>query len=704
MLIACLLVLLASQFPIKHHFSRTVIAEAATAKTPAVLKGVRLKQEAFAGDYVPFYGTSELPQLTPLHPSVLAVKYQRTYRPFLLGGDGCQSLLQFMGMEGLGRQLQHKSAVVILSPKWFTRQGQGQQAFTQYYSPLATTLFLLHAKTSLPDRYAASRLLQMATVKGLTRSALQQVAKGQMLSSWEKFLLARRQRALTSLDNYFSGNHLAQQRVLLTRVQRSLPNNYSESALSKLATRTTNSNTASTVSWSDLKSPEYGDFELLLHAFAKRKMTVQFVIPPMNEPNAPQLAKTMYQQVVNKLKFQLYSQGFDQVADFSKVAKPALFMKDSNHLGGQGLLALDHVVYHFIQRSKRHHRYNLKWHYFTKKWQKRTHVKRVNQSLKRQWQVQDKLKQLKLAHVSLVVKNGKTLINMGQKPKAAKIYLINSVQKSLTAALVLKAVQEHKLKLTDALSKFYPDVPGSKKIQIKDLLDMTSGLDIKVGSQLGTAKFVSDTASLKENIQKTVFNQVATYGQFHYTSLNYVYLCGILAKVTGQSYESLFTKTYIQKLHLKRTAFMWHVNPKRTTVAVGQQMQKVAGHKHRAAQAVNWSQAVLDAHNALAAGSVMMSTSDLARVMQYILGPKFLSSKMRGYMSQGKAANAYYNCGFYNKPAGKAANGAGDGYYTFLRISPNNRRILIVQTNVMNNKFSKLKPIIDSIMQLVNHI
>ncbi len=51
--------------------------------------------------------------IDPLHPSVLAEKYHRSYRPFLLGGPGSQSLAQYLGMQGTAKQLKDKKAVVI---------------------------------------------------------------------------------------------------------------------------------------------------------------------------------------------------------------------------------------------------------------------------------------------------------------------------------------------------------------------------------------------------------------------------------------------------------------------------------------------------------------------------------------------------------------------------------------------------------------
>ncbi len=62
-----------------------------------------------------FFGSSELSRISPFHPSVLAEKYQRNYRPFLLGAPGTQSLSQYMMMRSAGDAMKtRKSSLLFL--------------------------------------------------------------------------------------------------------------------------------------------------------------------------------------------------------------------------------------------------------------------------------------------------------------------------------------------------------------------------------------------------------------------------------------------------------------------------------------------------------------------------------------------------------------------------------------------------------------
>ena len=143
--------------PWERTFSKGSLFQAAASQTTTVFKGKAMRQKAYKQGYVPFYGSSELSRFDNMHPTVLATKYQRSYTPFLLGGPGSQSLAQYLGMQ----EAPSKKAVVIISPQWFTPQGQNPDAFTLYYSPLHASDFILNAKDTEADRYAARRLLQM---------------------------------------------------------------------------------------------------------------------------------------------------------------------------------------------------------------------------------------------------------------------------------------------------------------------------------------------------------------------------------------------------------------------------------------------------------------------------------------------------------------------------------------------------------------
>lgn len=295
----------------------------------------------------------------------------------------------------------------------------------------------------------------------------------------------------------------------------------------------------------------------------------------------------------------------------------------------------------------------------------------------------------------LVISKGKVLLDYASNNTTDTSYLINSVQKSMTAAMVMKLVQAGKLSLHERLAHFYPSIPGAQKITLENLLTMTAGLDLKPGARLGRKHFVSDRDNLACNVKKTVFKP-KMLGKWYYSSLNYVYLCGIMTLVTGQSYEQLFRATYVKPLQLKHTEFLWS-KPGRIIAS-----RLVPGMIYRGGRydVVKHKKALQAAHDELGAGSVVMSNHDLAKVMNYILAGGLLNKKSRQKLYRAKPP-AYYNGGFYNDASLglKTANGAGEGYYTFLRSTKTAKTMIIIQANKTRlGDFDRLKPEIDKIM------
>lgn len=405
---AIVLLIVVFQLPWERTFSKDAIFQAANSQTLTVFKGVKMKQEAYDDGYVPFYGSSELSRLDPMHPSVLAEAYHRNYRPFLLGGPGSQSLVQFIGMQGTSEQLKNKKAVVIISPQWFTKQGQDPAAFEMYYSPLETSIFILNAKNTEADRYAAKRILMMPGIKGVIKDGLQKVAAGKKLSDYDRFMLKRKLQVLKNEDTFFSSLQMRDRVEKIRQRAAKLPKRYSTAALTQIATETGEKHTTSNRFGIDnqffrtrfnkqvlkklkgsqkhfnyVKSPEYSDFELMLSQFAQQGTNVQFIIPPVNSKWAKYtgLSEKMYQQSVRKIKYQLMSQGFYQIADLSKKGNKPYFMEDTIHLGWNGWIAVDKAVRSFMAQPDGHYNYKLKKYYFTKKWQNQTQVGSVNKKL-----------------------------------------------------------------------------------------------------------------------------------------------------------------------------------------------------------------------------------------------------------------------------------------------------------------------------------
>lgn len=346
--------------------------------------------------FVPFFGSSEWLRFDAMHPSVLAEKYDRSYTPYLLGQRGAASLTQYFGMQQIEPELKGNTAVYVLSPQWFTKTGYDQHAFQTYFSSDQLTSFLSQQTGTEADRYAAQRLLTLypgVAMKGI----LEKIAQGEELSTLEQFQIDSMTRINVREDILFSpfvagSNGNFEKKVL--KNAEGLPDTFSYQELEKLATADAKAATSNNdfgidnnfyakriakkkgklkgfqKNLSYIKSPEYNDLQLALNQFAESETRVIFVIPPVNAKwmAFTGLDQDKYNQAVEKIKYQLTSQGFTDIADFSQDGGRPYFMQDTIHLGWNGWLAFDQAVYPFIESREKAPQYELNNRFFSKDW------------------------------------------------------------------------------------------------------------------------------------------------------------------------------------------------------------------------------------------------------------------------------------------------------------------------------------------------
>lgn len=106
---------------------------------------------------------------------------------------------------------------------------------------------------------------------------------------------------------------------------------------------------------------------------AKYDIQPLFIIPPVNQEwsNYTGLSQEMLQQFAEKIKFQLKTQGFNQIADFTNQAKTPYFLQDTIHLGWRGWLASDQYIQPFLMQNvaTKTTNYQIKDYFFSNQWQ-----------------------------------------------------------------------------------------------------------------------------------------------------------------------------------------------------------------------------------------------------------------------------------------------------------------------------------------------
>ncbi|WP_413537599.1 D-alanyl-lipoteichoic acid biosynthesis protein DltD [Enterococcus malodoratus] len=401
-LLATVLLVLLFFSPFKINSNDPKLIKAASSSMAGnVLRGNSITKEALSTDnYVPFFGSSELSRISPFHPSVLAEKYDRGYTPFLMGAPGTQSLTQFMMMQSLGNELKDRKVVFIISPQWFVKQGIKRDYFDAYYSPEQTLNWLLNLKkVQASDQYLAQRLTHYGVVKKDERleRMLDAVMDGQLPDKTDITFSKLKLNMLEREDELFSTIGMISKQDAIDKNVSALPENYDQHELNTLANRlgkrTTEGNefgiqqrfykqrikphmnllADSQKNWDYRYSPEFSDFQLALDQLAKEHTDALFIIPPVNGRWAKftGLSDEMLQQFSNKIKYQLTSQGFTNIADYTNQQNTPYFMQDTIHLGWKGWLAADQKVAPFLKdRKSQAENYQINNQYFlSKEWQ-----------------------------------------------------------------------------------------------------------------------------------------------------------------------------------------------------------------------------------------------------------------------------------------------------------------------------------------------
>lgn len=299
-------------------------------------------------------------------------------------------------------------------------------------------------------------------------------------------------------------------------------------------------------------------------------------------------------------------------------------------------------------------------------------------------QINRTLKKHRFVGTALVVKNDKVVYQRAfgyanaakkQRNKVTTQYMINSVQKSLTGQLVMRAAQSGQLQLTDRLSQYYPKIKNSHQITIRQILDMRGGLS-------GT---MAPTTTLTENqvyqyAQKQAKIKRAQINHFNYQPISYVLLAGILHQVTHESYYKLFYQQLVTPLDLNHTSFV--------------QLRKTAKHRtlsYGGLQPGKYQVAHFPAANDMAAqlatGNATMSTGDLFRAERAVIQGSLLSTPAGAQVLHQATSDLHYTGGMYHfNQSGYYGHGMGDFYESTFVMSRNGRTGVVFLSNSFEKK------------------
>ncbi|KAA5533550.1 beta-lactamase family protein [Taibaiella lutea] len=250
-------------------------------------------------------------------------------------------------------------------------------------------------------------------------------------------------------------------------------------------------------------------------------------------------------------------------------------------------------------------------------------------------------------------------------------YRIGSISKMFTSCLVFKAVEEHKLSLSQTIDKYFPAIENAGKITIGDLLSHRSGIH----------NFTDDENYLTYNTEAKTEQQMIDIiakgksdfepgSKASYSNSNYVLLSYILEKTYKKPYKELLNARIIKPLGLKHTYFGGKTN-----------LQNNESYSYSFTGKWN-KESETDLSIPMGAGSVLSTPSDLVVFIEALFANKIISNESLQQMTTIKDG---YGMGIFQVPfhskKGFGHTGGIDGFSSAVAYFPADKVSVAITSN-----------------------
>ncbi len=232
--------------------------------------------------------------------------------------------------------------------------------------------------------------------------------------------------------------------------------------------------------------------------------------------------------------------------------------------------------------------------------------------------------------------NGQPLIIDASMP-------VGSVSKQFCAACVMLLCDQKKLSVDDTLDKYFPEYINGKKLTIKNLLNMSSGLtnylDLVNPADIGTNE--EDNVN---TIKNAIFKEELNFepgDDYEYSNSNYFLLADIVEQVSGIRYHEYLRKNFFEPLEMTHTGFVEEIfKDKEWAFALSETESTQEGFYNPGLT--------------MGAGDVVSNAEDMDKWMRGLSGGRVISSDAFRQMTENANPNSAeeYCYGFWHMPYG----------------------------------------------------
>lgn len=276
---------------------------------------------------------------------------------------------------------------------------------------------------------------------------------------------------------------------------------------------------------------------------------------------------------------------------------------------------------------------------------------------------------------------GKADLKTGAKRKFDDKIRIGSITKTFVATVILQLADEGKLGLDDPLSKYYPEVPNSQNITIRQILDMTSGLVDYLDDPLANQSFFYQRKNTftPDDFLQVVIDRKPYFDPgtgWRYSNGNYNILGMMIEKITGNKIEDEINNRIIKSLGLINTSYPL------TSEMEGQFSH---GYMKDTITGETTDVTVIDPSITWAAGCMISDLDDLKIYGEALAKGTMVSKKMQGerlkFVNTGVRDFLKYGLGIFSLGGFIGHNGGITGYNTTMGYHPELNAMIIVSVN-----------------------
>jgi len=266
-------------------------------------------------------------------------------------------------------------------------------------------------------------------------------------------------------------------------------------------------------------------------------------------------------------------------------------------------------------------------------------------------------------------------VEHGLKANENSKYRIGSISKTFTAVLVLKAVEEDKLSLSETIDKYFPAIVNADKITIEHLLRHRSGLHNHLD------EFVNSNQHTQPITEKEMIEVIIKGGsdfapdtKMAYSNPNYILLSYILEKIYKKPFSKILEDKIINPLALRNTYLDGKIN-----TSNGACQSYVFFNK-------NWELAPeFDVSQLLGAGAITSTPTDLVKFGNALFSGKLI---LENSLTKMQTIKDQYGMGLFQMPfdnkTGFGHTGGIDGFRSVFAYFPTGEISFAYTSNGMN--------------------